>query len=212
MTAFFERITECPRLYDGARGKDALASLTKALQGAPELAPAAKLFGESKKVRELLEAIFSASPYLTALALRHPADLAGCLLGDPDFYLGEARAGLAAAVAQASAMSEVMTLLRRFKHRMALLTGLAELGGVWPTEAALEAMSVTADFGAGASDGVSVPQGARERPDCAASRSRIAGARLFRYRHGQARRLRAELFQRHRHHRVLRRRARRTKA
>ena len=42
-------------------------------------------------------------------------------------------------------MSEVMTLLRRFKHRMALLTGLAELGGVWPTEAALEAMSVTAD-------------------------------------------------------------------
>ena len=145
MTAFFARITECPRLYDGARGKDALASLTKALQGAPELAPAAKLLGESKTVRELLEAIFSASPYLTALALRHPADLAGCLLGDPDVYLGEARAGLAAAVAQASAMSEVMTLLRRFKHRMALLTGLAELGGVWPTEAALEAMSVTAD-------------------------------------------------------------------
>ena len=36
-------------------------------------------------------------------------------------------------------------LLRRFKHRMALLTGLAELGGVWPTEATLEAMSVTAD-------------------------------------------------------------------
>jgi glutamate-ammonia-ligase adenylyltransferase len=145
VTAFFERITECPRLYDGARGKDELASLAKALQGAPELAPAAKLFGESNKVRELLEATFSASPYLTALALRHPADLAGCLLGDPDFYLGEARAGLAAAVAQASAMSEVMTLLRRFKHRMALLTGLAELGGVWPTEAALDAMSVTAD-------------------------------------------------------------------
>jgi glutamate-ammonia-ligase adenylyltransferase len=145
VTAFFERITECPRLYDGARGKDALDSVAKALQGAPELAPAAKLLRESSRVRELLEAIFSASPYLTALALRHPADLAGCLLGDPDFYLGEARAGLAAAVAKASAISKVMTLLRRFKHRMALLTGLAELGGVWPTEAALEAMSVTAD-------------------------------------------------------------------
>ncbi len=113
--------------------------------GAPDLAPAAKLLRESPKVRELLEATFSASPYLTALALRDPADLAECLLGDPDFYLGEARAGLAAAVAEASAMSEVMTLLRRFKHRMALLTGLADLGGVWPTEAALEAMSVTAD-------------------------------------------------------------------
>ena len=145
MTAFFERITECPRRYDAARGADALESLSKAFRGAPELAPAAKLLSESSKVRELLETTFSASPYLTALALRRPASLAGCLLRDPDADLAEARAGLAAAVAQASATSEVMALLRRFKHRMALLTGLAELGGVWTTEAALEAMSVTAD-------------------------------------------------------------------
>jgi len=145
VTAFFERITESPRVYDAARGADALESLAKAFQGASELAPAAKLLSKSAKVRELLKAAFSASPYLTALALRHPASLAGCLLSDPDAYLAEARAGLAAAAAQASATSEVMALLRRFKHRMALLTGLAELGGVWPTEAALEAMSVTAD-------------------------------------------------------------------
>ncbi len=38
-----------------------------------------------------------------------------------------------------------MALLRRFKRRMALLTGLADLGGVWPTEATLEAMSAAAD-------------------------------------------------------------------
>jgi glutamate-ammonia-ligase adenylyltransferase len=145
VTALFERITECPTLYDRARGADALDSLAKALQGAPELAPAAKLLSESRRVRELLEATFSASPYLTALALRHPASLAECLLSDPDSYLAEARAGLATAVAQTSTAAEVMTLLRRFKHRMALLTALAELGGVWPIEAALEAMSVTAD-------------------------------------------------------------------
>jgi glutamate-ammonia-ligase adenylyltransferase len=145
VTALFERITECPPPYDRARGADALDSLIKAFQGAPELAPAVKLLSESPRVRELLEATFSASPYLTALALRHPGSLAECLLGDPDSQLAEARAGLAAAVAQASTIAEVMALLRRFKHRMALLAALAELGGVWPIEAALEGMSVTAD-------------------------------------------------------------------
>ena len=38
-----------------------------------------------------------------------------------------------------------VALLRRFKHRIALLTGLADLGGVWSTEATLSAMSVAAD-------------------------------------------------------------------
>jgi [glutamine synthetase] adenylyltransferase / [glutamine synthetase]-adenylyl-L-tyrosine phosphorylase len=145
VTAFFERITECSRVYDAARGADALQSVTKAFQGAPDLAPAAKLLGESSKVRELIEAAFSASPYLTALALREPAALAACLLRDPDVYLAEARAEFATAAGDATLTSEVMTLLRRFKHRMALVAGLADLGGVWPTEATLEAMSVTAD-------------------------------------------------------------------
>ena len=52
-------------------------------------------------------------------------------LRDPDVYLTEARAELAASVGQADPTSEVMALLRQFKHRMALFTGLADLGGVW---------------------------------------------------------------------------------
>jgi glutamate-ammonia-ligase adenylyltransferase len=145
VTAFFERITECPRLYDGARGADVLENLTKAFSAAPELAPAAKLLADAPKVRELLEASFSGSPYLASLATRDPAGLADCLLRDPDSYLAEARAALAADLGQASATSEVMALLRRFKRRMALLTGLADLGGVWSTEGSLEAMSAAAD-------------------------------------------------------------------
>ena len=35
--------------------------------------------------------------------------------------------------------------LRRFKRRIALLAGLADLGSVWPTEDVLHAMSVAAD-------------------------------------------------------------------
>ena len=50
---------------------------------------------------------------------------------DPDTHLAEARAALAADVAQATSAKEVMVMLRQFKHRTALLTGLADLGGVW---------------------------------------------------------------------------------
>jgi glutamate-ammonia-ligase adenylyltransferase len=145
VTALFERITERPRVYDAARGGDALASLTKAFGQAADLAQAAKLLVEAPKVRELLAAILSCSPYLTSLALRDPATLADCLLRDPDAHVTQSRAALAAAVAEAPTAQEVMALLRRFKRRIALLAGLADLGGVWPTEATLEAMSAAAD-------------------------------------------------------------------
>ena len=145
MTAFFERITETPRVFDAARGDDALESLTRALAGTPDLAPAAARLGVAPKLRALLAATFSSSPYLTSLALRDPATLAECVLRDPDAHLTEARTELAAAVADAPSAKEVMALLRRYKRRMALLTGLADLGGVWPTETTLAAMSATAD-------------------------------------------------------------------
>ncbi len=145
MTAFFERITCSPLVYDAARGADALDSLTNAFRGASDLAQAAALLAEAPKVRQLLAATFSGSPYLTALALRDPSTLAECILRDPDEHLAEARRGLAEAVAEADNAKEVMALLRRFKRRTALLTGLADLGGVWSTEATLSAMSVAAD-------------------------------------------------------------------
>ena len=145
MTAFFERITEAPRVYDAARGADALENLIESFSGAANLAPAAALLAEATKLRDLLAAVFSASPYLASLALRDPILLADCILRDPEVHLAEAHAALAAAVSKASTAQEVMALLRRFKRRIALLTGLADLGGVWPTEITLETMSAAAD-------------------------------------------------------------------
>ncbi|HET7211910.1 MAG TPA: bifunctional [glutamine synthetase] adenylyltransferase/[glutamine synthetase]-adenylyl-L-tyrosine phosphorylase, partial [Methyloceanibacter sp.] len=87
----------------------------------------------------------SASPYLVSLALRNPADLAACLTQDPGTHVADASSELAAAIARAATTQEVAALLRRFKRRMALLAGLADLGGVWPTEGTLRALSATAD-------------------------------------------------------------------
>ena len=145
MTAFFERIAETPQVFDAARGADVLAGVEEAFRVSPELAPAARLVSDEPRVRQLLGASFSGSPYLAALALRNPAFLADCLLRDPDSHLAEARASLAKEVEDAASPKDAMAALRRFKQRIALLVGLADLGGVWPTEGALNAMSVAAD-------------------------------------------------------------------
>ena len=137
--AFYERITELPLIYDAARGADVLDTLAKA--EVPDLA----VLMAAPKVRALLEAAFSCSPYLSSLALRDPQMLAECLRRDPDTHLTEARAALAEAIAEAPSAKEAMVLLRRFKQRIALLAGLADLGGVWPTEAVLRAMSDAGD-------------------------------------------------------------------
>ncbi|HSD92337.1 MAG TPA: bifunctional [glutamine synthetase] adenylyltransferase/[glutamine synthetase]-adenylyl-L-tyrosine phosphorylase [Methyloceanibacter sp.] len=144
MTAFFERITQAPCVYDAARGADAVETLAKAFRGEAGLASAGKLLKEPK-VRDLLAGTFSSSPYLTSLALRDPALLAECLLRDPDAQLAEACEALAGEIAEATTTQQVMVLLRRFKRRVALLTGLAELGGVWPVEASFAAISAAGD-------------------------------------------------------------------
>ncbi len=144
MTAFAERITELPQIYDVARGADVLEGVLKALRDDPALAEAAEA-AAAPQPAALLEAVFSAAPYLAALAQRSPHLLADCLLRDPDIHLAEARAALTQDIAEAPGSNEVMTLLRQFKQRTALLTGLADLGGVWPTEVTLRALSEAAD-------------------------------------------------------------------
>ncbi|MFZ2017922.1 MAG: bifunctional [glutamine synthetase] adenylyltransferase/[glutamine synthetase]-adenylyl-L-tyrosine phosphorylase [Methyloceanibacter sp.] len=145
MTAFFERIAETPHVFDAARGADVLDGVKEAFRASPDLAPAERLVSDEPRVRQLLSATFSGSPYLASLALRNPSLLADCLLRDPDSHLAEARASLAKEVEGVASPKDAMAALRRFKQRIALLVGLADLGGVWPTEGALNAISVAAD-------------------------------------------------------------------
>src|SRR4029079_14200858 len=86
--------------------------------------------------------------YLAALAKRDPDLLADCLLLDPDQHLAQAQEALAADMQDAPSSKEAMALLRRFKRRIALLVGLADLGGVWSTEEVLRAMSAGAEAAA----------------------------------------------------------------
>lgn len=145
MTAFAERICEIPEVFDADRGADVLRSVAQALDDNPDMARAAEML-RSRDVAAFLTAVFSGSPFLSALSARHPDLLAACLTEDPDSHLGEAGARLADRMAEASSVAEAMTLLRRFKQRSALLTALADLGGVWTTAETLGALSDAADI------------------------------------------------------------------
>ncbi len=144
MTALADRITECPEVYDAARGADVYQAVCQAFAESPVLAKAAEA-AATPDAAALLQAVFSGSGYLAALAQRSPDLLADCLTRDPDTHLDEAREALAEEVAQAPGTKEAMVLLRRFKQRSALLTALADLGGVWPTEQTLAGLSEAAD-------------------------------------------------------------------
>ncbi len=111
VTAFFERIAETPQVFDAARGADILDGLKEAFAGTSDLAEARRLLSEAPKVRQLLGASFSGSPYLASLALRSPALLADCLLRDPDAHLAEARALLAKEVGRAASPKDAMAAL-----------------------------------------------------------------------------------------------------
>jgi glutamate-ammonia-ligase adenylyltransferase len=144
VTAFVERITESPPLCDEARGADILKSLTESYLASDDFAAAAEALS-APRVRALIAAALSAAPYLGALAGRDPTLLADILLRDPDVHLDQATAELAAGIEAATTMKQAMAALRGYKRRVALLVALADLGGVWPTERVLLAMSSAAE-------------------------------------------------------------------
>ena len=80
------------------------------------------------------------SSYITGLIQRDAAGLQRVLASAPEEERFEAlRAALAAEMARAASMAEAMSILRRFKAEVALLT-LADLAGAWPV---MQVMSVS---------------------------------------------------------------------
>ena len=145
MSAFYERIRGAPKVFDAARADDVLSTLAAASIKAADLAGIADLIGQKGPVRDLLAGAFSGSSYLASLALRDPKLLADCLERNPDQHLADAQAKLNDDLSNAASAKEAMALLRRFKQRLALLTGLADLGGVWPVDETIRALSIGAD-------------------------------------------------------------------
>ena len=103
-----ERLTRVPRPFDPARAEDA-----------PDL---------GADLAPLLQGTAACSPYLSGLMQRE-ADWLGEAASDPEAAV--------AAVLQSidgASLADLPGHLRKCKRRIALITGLADLGGVWPLE------------------------------------------------------------------------------
>ena len=122
--AFAQRLTRAPLAHDpdpAAEARAAFADLGPDLAG-------------------LLAGTAGCSPYLRDLMGREGDWLRAALSGPPE----------AAAAAELAALEEVPldalgTALRQAKRRLALLTGLADLGGVWPLETVTGTLTALAD-------------------------------------------------------------------
>ncbi|RJL02873.1 glutamine-synthetase adenylyltransferase [Paracoccus aestuarii] len=119
---FASRITRLPLPVDHARAADV-----------------AGLFADlPRPVRDLIAGAAGSSPYLADLLRREAEWLPGAL--DHDDVMARETAGFADL-----SPDDLAVGLRRAKRRVALLTALADLGGVWPLERVTGALSDLAD-------------------------------------------------------------------
>jgi glutamate-ammonia-ligase adenylyltransferase len=138
------RIIEAPISRPDERVATALAQLREQSSAAPELAPLGKLLDEPR-VADLIGGILAGSHYLGRLIERDPARLQRLLTRAPETRLAELSGELAAELQATLDRAAAMHALRAFKTEVALLTALADLGGVWPAMTVTAALSECAD-------------------------------------------------------------------
>ncbi len=121
--SFVSRLTRCPDAHNPDRGADAL-------QAVPDIDPG---------LQPLIHGTAGSSPYLAGLIASEAAWLPGAL-DDPEATTGTLIADLSELAPDAVSVG-----LRGAKRRVALLTALADLGGVWPLETVTDTLTSFAD-------------------------------------------------------------------
>ncbi len=92
----------------------------------------------------MLAAIGGNSPYLADLAVHEAADLRALAASGPDFVRTRAMADLAAMQA-GDTRGRIAAALRRAKRRVALVTAIADIGGIWKLETVTQALTELAE-------------------------------------------------------------------
>lgn len=96
-------------------------------------------------VARLLAGVFDASPYLMQLATADFERLARTLATAPEDRFYDLTVELRATMRSAESSVVAKRALRHYKSAVALLTALADLGGVWPVMTVTRMLSETAD-------------------------------------------------------------------
>ncbi len=123
--SFADRITRLPLPHDPARGADARAACASCVV----------VFGD------LVEGAAGSSPYLAGLIARESDWLVTATNGTPEDALAQILVQI-----RGLDEAELAQGLRRLKRRIALLTAIADLGGVWSLEEVTGALTEFADL------------------------------------------------------------------
>ncbi len=137
------RIREFPVSAEGGPGVAQLAALEASLGAEHDLL---RSHLRDEGVRRLLAGVFENSPYLTALALREPDRLGRIFHSSPEAEFERHKLALELELREAQDVVAAKRALRRFKTWVALATGLADLGGVWPVMTVTRVLTETADL------------------------------------------------------------------
>lgn len=119
----YARLGDAPSGIEAAHAAEGVRELEAAMADAGFLA--------TKPVRRLLGGILAGSPYLSGLVRRDPVRLVRVLSKAPDETWTRLLSELEGEVEEADSVAALMAALRRFKNEIALLTAIADLGGVW---------------------------------------------------------------------------------
>ncbi|HEX9858553.1 MAG TPA: glutamine-synthetase adenylyltransferase, partial [Paracoccaceae bacterium] len=126
---FAARLTRLPIAFDPEAGAEVRAAFA-------DLGPG---------LRDLLAGTAGCSPYLRGLMAREAVWLREALAQAPEAALAAVLEPLADLSPVDPSPEALGVALRIAKRRVALLTGLADLGGVWPLEAVTGALTALAD-------------------------------------------------------------------
>ncbi len=129
-----------PQLVEAAAAE---ARVAEWLEGVG--ATLAGALAENSQLRGLITAVAEHSPHLRELAFADPARLQRLLESAPEERLAALLAEVAAEVPRAASEADAMRLLRQKKAEAALLTALADIGGVWPVMQVTRALTEFAD-------------------------------------------------------------------
>ncbi|MFA5899298.1 MAG: bifunctional [glutamine synthetase] adenylyltransferase/[glutamine synthetase]-adenylyl-L-tyrosine phosphorylase [Hyphomicrobium sp.] len=141
---FAELISEAPTARSDARSAAALSALKEFVATDQSLTPLREVL-QQPRAMALLAGAFSGSPYLTSLIEREPQRLQRILTHPPAEHAAALKRELGTWLETATTRAEVMRALRVYKSEVALLTALADLGGVWPVSSVTAALSECAD-------------------------------------------------------------------
>ncbi len=140
-----DRIRSAPFVHDADMAGRNLSDLRARIAKLEGDGGFAALIAHPSPVLELLTGILGSSPYLSRLILFDPGEVWSALHTEPGDYLRRSAETLRKEMAECLRQEEALKPLRQAKRRLALVTALADLGGVWTVPEVTDALSTGAD-------------------------------------------------------------------